>query len=503
MKSPALIALALSLLGLPALRSADTSTKLPTLPVTVRVDLDKPAALIPADFEGFSFETSLLLPDASGKRYFDPSNQALVTLFRTLRIGSLRIGGNTGDRDFKTAPSEADIDSLFAFAKAAGVKVIYCLRLYGADPVEDASVAKYISGKYSDLLECFSIGQEPSAYPAEKVDKRRSDERMGAGNERYSYASYSTNWCRFRDAVLATVPDAKFAGPGVHKETEWPLRFLADYGKNGHVSLLTAHLYPGGAGGRVPVPEVGRDRMLSGEFETTYQKVATLIPAAASNNLPLRLEESNNFFNGGSKDVSDTYASSLWGLDFLWWWASHGAAGVNFHTGNGVAAGDNFVHCKYTAYYVTPEGCTVQPLGYGIKAFALGLGGRIVPVSVNTTDPGLRAYASLDGGALLVTLINRTYGAIARPCDVTLDVPGINGPAQSLCLVSPGGNVASKVGITLGGASILRDGTWKGKWTPLTPQGKDQLQLLVPPATAMIVQVPLDMASRISTVPKE
>ena len=157
MKSPALIALALSLLGLPALRSADTSTKLPTLPVTVRVDLDKPAALIPADFEGFSFETSLLLPDASGKRYFDPSNQALVTLFRTLRIGSLRIGGNTGDRDFKTAPSEADIDSLFAFAKAAGVKVIYCLRLYGADPVEDASVAKYISGKYSDLLECFSI----------------------------------------------------------------------------------------------------------------------------------------------------------------------------------------------------------------------------------------------------------------------------------------------------------------------------------------------------------
>jgi hypothetical protein len=289
----------------------------------------------------------------------------------------------------------------------------------------------------------------------------------------------------------------------VHKETEWPLRFLADYGKNGHVSLLTAHLYPGGAGGRVPVPEVGRDKMLSGEFETTYQKVATLIPAAASNNLPLRLEESNNFFNGGSKDVSDTYAASLWGLDFLWWWASHGAAGVNFHTGNGVAAGDNFVHCKYTAYYVTPEGCTVQPLGYGIKAFALGVGGRIVPVSVNTTDPGLRAYASLDEGALRVTLINRTYGAIARPCDVTLDVPGINGPAQSLCLVSPGGNVASKVGITLGGASILRDCTWQGKWTPLTPQGKDQLQLLVPPATAMIVQVPLDMASRISTAPKE
>jgi hypothetical protein len=473
------------------------------LPVTVRVDLDKPAALIPADFEGFSLETSLLLPNASGKRYFDPSNQSLVTLFRTLRIGSLRIGGNMGDRDFKTAPSEADIDSLFAFAKAAGVKVIYCLRLYGADPVEDANVAKYISGKYSDLLECFSIGQEPSAYPAEKFDKRRLDERMGAGNEHYPYASYSTNWCRFRDAVLATVPDAKFAGPGVHKEPEWPLRFLADYGKGGHVSLLTAHLYPGGAGGRVPVPEVGRDRMLSGEFEKTYEKLATLIPEAASKNLPFRLEEANNFYNGGAKDVSDTYAASLWGLDFLWWWASHGAAGVNFHTGNGVAAGDNFVHCKYTAYYMTSDGCTVQPLGYGIKAFALGASGQVVPVDLKTSDPGIRAYASLNQGTLRLTLINRTYGAIARTCDVTLDVPGINGPAQCLCLVSPGGNVASKEGITLGGASILRDGTWEGKWTTLTPQDKDRLQLLVPPASATIVQVPLDTASRIPTAPKE
>jgi hypothetical protein len=495
--SPALMALAAPLLtGLCALDAADNPTNLPPLPVTVRVDLNKSPALIPSDFEGFSFETSLLLPDASGKRYFDPSNQALLTLFRTLRIGSLRIGGNMGDRDFKTAPSEADIDSLFAFAKAAGVKVIYCLRLYGADPAGDATVAKYISGKYPELLECFSIGQEPSAYPAEKVDSRRSDERMGAGNERYPYASYATNWGRFRDAVLVAVPDAKFAGPGVHKETEWPLRFLADYGKNGHVTLLTAHLYPGGAGGRVPVPEVGRDRMLSGEFETTYQKVATLIPAAASNNLPFRLEEANNFYNGGSEDASDTFASSLWGLDFLGWWASRGAAGVNFHTGNGVAAGDHFVHCKYTAFYATPEGCTVQPLGYGIKAFALGASGRIVPVEFKSSDPGLRAYASLDQGILRLTLINRTYGAIARTFDVTLDLPGVKGPAESLALLSHGGDVAAKEGITIGGGGILRDGTWEGKWSPLLPRGKDRLQLLLSPASAMIVQVPVDAAAR-------
>ena len=33
---------------------------------------------------------------------------------------------------------EADLDNLFQFAKAAGVKVIYCLRLHNGDPQVDA-----------------------------------------------------------------------------------------------------------------------------------------------------------------------------------------------------------------------------------------------------------------------------------------------------------------------------------------------------------------------------
>ena len=53
----------------------------------------------------------------------------MVHLFHTLGIKHLRIGGNTSDRNVKQMPGEADIDSVFAFAKAAGVKVIYCLTL--------------------------------------------------------------------------------------------------------------------------------------------------------------------------------------------------------------------------------------------------------------------------------------------------------------------------------------------------------------------------------------
>src|SRR6185436_2399868 len=101
-------------------------------------ELKEPGGEIPADFSGVSFEVALVRANEQGVHYFRPDNGPLIKLFGTLGIKSLRIGGNTSDRDAKELPSEADLDSLFAFAKAAGVKVIYCLRLHNGDPAEDA-----------------------------------------------------------------------------------------------------------------------------------------------------------------------------------------------------------------------------------------------------------------------------------------------------------------------------------------------------------------------------
>jgi hypothetical protein len=91
-------------------------------------------------------------------------------MFRTLGIKSLRVGGNTADRDAVAIPGKADIDSLFAFASAAGVKVIYTLRLNRADPQADADVAKYVRDHYKPALTGFALGNEPEKiltnYPA-------------------------------------------------------------------------------------------------------------------------------------------------------------------------------------------------------------------------------------------------------------------------------------------------------------------------------------------------
>jgi hypothetical protein len=466
-------------------------------PVTISVDAKNPGATIAPDFSGLSFEVSILLPNENGVHYFRPDNLPLIKLFHTLGIKNLRIGGNTSDRDVKKLPGEADLDSLFAFAKAANVKVIYCLRLHNGDPQADAATTKYIMDRYAPLVDAFSIGQEPSAYPVEKKDNRPATERMGAAVEKYQYSAYAADWKKFADTIIAAVPDVKFCGPSVHNNGAWAQKFMADFGKSNHVTLITEHLYPGGAGGKVPTPEIGRDRMLAAadtmtnSFPKAYQKLHdSFVPMAISNGLPYRMEEVNNYFNGGATNVSNTFASALWGLDFMYWWAAHGAAGLNFHTGDRVAAGNTLQPSKYTAFFSTTNGYLIRPLGYGIKAFDLGSHGKFISATIsNPENLNLSAYAILgDDKNLYLTIINKEHGEKARDAMVVPDKVNIAG-VQILSLTAPGGDIAATSGETLGGGEINNDGNWNGKWTALPTNRLGIFAVKVPAASAVIIKL--------------
>jgi len=465
--------------------------------ISIRVDASNPGAAIPPDYSGLGFEVSLLRPE-NGTHYFRPDNEPLINLFHTLGIKNLRVGGNTSDRDVRQLPSQADLDSLFTFAKAAGVKVIYCLRLHNGDPNVDAQTVKYLTDHYAPQLECFSIGQEPSAYPVESADARANTERMGATNEKYSYASYREDWKTFADAIIAAVPEVKFCGPSVHNNGEWARRFMEDFGHSNHVVLITEHLYAGGAGGKVPTPEIGRDRMLADEawgsngFPKVYQKLYdSFVPMALSNGLPYRLEEVNNYFNGGATNVSNTFASALWGLDFMYWWAEHQAAGLNFHTGDRVAAGAALLPSKYTAFFSTTNGYMIRPLGYGIKAFDLGGHGKFVPITVSDASKlNFSSYAVLGGDKnLYVTLINKEHGNNVRAGTITLNTGTHFTQCETISLAQSAGDVAATSGVTIGGAEIKSDGSWAGAWKTLSLPNTGALSVTVPAASAVIVKL--------------
>jgi len=488
-------------MGCAALVSTSAHGESSEAQVTVQLDAAHPGAAISPDFAGVSFEASLLRPE-HGTHYFRADNAPLIHLFHTLGIKSLRIGGNTSDRDARQLPSETDIDSLFAFAKAADVRVIYCLRLHNGDPDAAARTAKYIMDRYAPLVDCFSIGQEPSAYPVEKHDTRANAERMGAANEKYTYAAYREDWKKFADVIIAAVPNVKFCGPSVHNNGEWARRFMTDFGRSNHVTLITEHLYAGGAGGKVPTPEIGRDRMLaargSNSFPRVYQKLYNgFVPMAISNGLPYRLGEVNNYFNGGATNVSNTFASSLWGLDFMYWWAEHSAAGVNFHTGDRVAAGYTLAPSKYTAFFSTTNGYIVRPLGYGIKAFDAGSHGRFVPVTLaGATNLNLRAYAVLGGDKnVYLTLINNEHGNNARSASVALDAGMHFARCETIALSQSSNDAAATSGVTLGGAEIKPDGSWPGNWKSVPAGENGGFSVALPATSALVVRLMPDQAN--------
>jgi len=230
--------------------------------------------------------------------------------------------------------------------------------------------------------------------------------------------------------------------------------------------------------------------MLNDSFTKAYQKLYDgFVSMAISYGLPYRLEEVNNYFNGGATNVSNTFASALWGLDFMYWWAEHHAQGLNFHTGDRVAAGYTLLPSKYTAFFSTTNGYVVRPLGYGIKAFDLGGHGRFVPVKLSGAEQlNVRAHAVLGADKnVYVTLINNEHGDSAKDVQVTFEQPVAM--AEAVSLTAPSGDVAATSGVTLGGGEIAADGSWNGKWTTLAARAGSKVTVTLPAASAMVLKL--------------
>jgi hypothetical protein len=452
-------------------------TALAQSPVTVTIDTKTPGAAIPDDFAGLSFEMQYVLPQTNGTYFFSPENRPLITMFQTLGIKNLRVGGNTADRPGVAMPGPADADSLFAFARAAGVQVIYTLRLRQGSAEDVVPIAKYIEQHYPAQLACFAIGNEPDVFTKE-------------------YSVYRDEWKKYVAAITAVAPEAKFCGPcATPTRVAWSRQFADDFAKSGLIQYITQHDYPGGDSRRATNVVVARDKMLSPAWLNHYEKFYSAFAAnALSNGLPYRYDEANSFYDGGAKDVSDTFASALWGLDFLHWWAAHGCAGVNFHTGDKVAARDMNKPCRYAAFWTSNQGYNVHPLGYGIKAFDLGGQGNVLPVTIsNTKSLDLTAYAVRgEDKTLRVTIINKEHGADAQGADVTINAAGTGRRGQVIFLGAPDGNLAAKTGVTLGGASIEDNGAWDGKWKPLKTGEADHCRVTVPAASAAVVKLTLE-----------
>lgn len=462
-----------------------TSVVFAQSPVMLTIDTRSPGCVIPADFAGLSFETKAELPDRNGVsgHLFSPANTQLITLFTNSGIRSLRLGGGSVDGLHAAIPSHADIDSVFGFARATRIKVIYSLRLLDGNPAADAATAKYIWTHYRRWLDCFAVGNEPNVK-----SYRYPPFGWGTDPAITNYMSYLADWRKFAAAITRAAPGAKFAGPDA-AGTGWLADFSRDERSSGLVVLITQHEY---AGGR-PFIERGRkempvtqaiDRMLSRRWlaDKYLPFYAKTLAHAAVEGLPDRMTEANDYLRGVT-NASNAFASALWALDYLHWWAAHGCAGVNFH---------NKEWLKTDTVYLDASGnYRVNPKAYAIQAFDLGSKGRVEPIAISNPDGlNLTAYAVGEGSRLWVTIINKEHGAGARRAAVTVATDGCRSDqAAVMFLTAPDNNAGAMSGITLGGAAIMNHKPWHGKWTPVQLTADHQWQVAVPAASAAIVKV--------------
>jgi hypothetical protein len=171
----------------------------------------------------------------------------------------------------------------------------------------------------------------------------------------------------------------------------------------------------------------------------------------------------------------------------MYWWAEHGAAGLNFHTGDHVAAGEENTPCRYAAFTTTESGYDVHPVGYAMKAFDLGSHGALVPTKVEG-EGNVTAYA-VNGAErhVYVTLVNKDG---KEPAEVKVSAGGVPSAARMIFLAGPGNDLAATSGVTLGGAGIGADGSWEGKWTSLAGvAGDGSVTVKMPAASAAVVDL--------------
>jgi hypothetical protein len=486
--------------------------------------------VIPDDFAGLSFERWPLNAGNAGVTgyLFSPGNDSLVTLFRNLGLRNLRVGGGSVD-NFIPAGTGRDgytgVDNLFAFAAAAGARVIYTFRLLNpaAKPVPDlksvnAEAAAYIWGRYRENVASFAIGNEPDwhdfhSYAGRPRDPAIYEEVSGVPGS--AYASFLATWQSFADAVREAAPGAPLAGPDTgaysamtwtpdpDRGVSWSERFAADERDSGQIADVTQHYYVGGGPGKTSAGQAIANMLspewVSGTTAGSQPRGTTYTPypwfyeshlaAVRAAGLRYRLTEANDYL-GGVPGASNGFASALWTLDFLHWWAAHGAGGVNFHNKQWLDT-DTIVPDP-----AAPGRYATTPKGYGITAFTLGSAGQVRPVDIgNPGGVNLTAYWVSGASEDYVTIINKTQGAEAADAAVTIvpPGPGFRGAevqaAEVMTLAGGEPGDATGTSVTLGGAAISGDRPWDGQWGALPADPGTGISLTVPATTAAVVRI--------------
>jgi len=463
---------------------------------------------IPADFNGFSYET-VQLADST---FFSAENRELVALFRALTAhGVLRLGGNSSEFCWwKTRPDQPPppdpssagnpnnwmphrftaiepvaIDRLAGFLNAAGWKAIYGLNLGTGTPERAADESAYVARALGPRLLCFQIGNEPEYYRNATNGLRSAD---------WDFDRYLAQWVTMARAVIARVPGARFGGPDVGSNAAWVVRFVEEAPKlfPGRIVACTGHYY---AEGPPDDPRMTISRLLAPDPRVD-SNMALIMPAADRAGIRFRMTEGNSCYRGGKPGMSNAFCSALWAADYMLKLAGYGCAGVNLHGGGskqirdalgghlpGVSLDPSAAAVAAEGSFYTPiagsreSGFRARPVFYGMKLAGLLAGGRMRRAAFDMPRDQASVYAAdMPGGETRVIVINKS-----ETTEIPLRIASKRG-ARIWRLEAP--CLTATAGVTLAGTSVFASPPWKPRHEERFASRAGVVSVTVRPASA-------------------
>jgi hypothetical protein len=475
--------------------------------LSATIDANSSAIPVARGFAGCSVEMSTIGPWSGTYLAGSPAlfDQSLVNLLNLLGQYEgppvIRVGGNSQDRSWLQAADGAvippfnyaaaptpnaytpnQINALAWVQRLTGAPFTIGLNMGGDLPAEALEQMLAFKGLFdANGIAAFDIGNEPDVTDFASY-------RPAGWNE----SLYQADLVNFLNVLVPAAPGTSFAGPAAAGTSWLPTQATNAFNSllsatSGRLAFVTVHHYIAN-GEAPPADPIGSLFAAANSSGIAASYAATQAAAAAQGGLPVRINETNTFYNGGLAGVSNAMASALWVADVLGSYAKAGMAGANFHGG---ASG------PYTPFTMTASasGITVQaqPVYYGMMLFAQFIqnGAGLLPSpSAGVSADLASVYASRDNaGALRVLVINKSQTAAVT---TTLALANLGGRYQAqgklLLLLAP--SLSATSGLTLNGQSYDGNGNVVGSATPTVvpaqPAGSSNFAFSIPAGSAGI-----------------
>lgn len=464
-------------------------------------------AHVPPSFLAFSIEISSIM------FYFDEKKMKprpwFVQLLRNLQektgvVPRIRLGGNSADWSWynpsgKPKPPNIVYDEKETFFKSLKalsdeVKVQYYFGvnfLSGYDPTNALNEVKAISMYLGwENIYAIQLGNEPDVY---------------GGHYRspgYTFAQYQIETHKYRDAIRSVdnnIPYEIFSGPDFCCPGRQYYENGPDFVKsnNNEYKNYGFHIYPLSAcgGNKVTMQELLSDKSVSIKDMRIFKSIAK---AAVERKKEWIISETNNICCEGYQGVSDTFASALWALDFMFSAATLGPSAMHFH-----ASGFSY----YTPIIIdktgkNPDFFRVMPIYYAFLMWntAIQQGSSLLHTNSTSSESMTKIWSAIDDNdqTIRVVIIQKDMNC-HKDTTVTIQIPSDKYSAEGEIILLKGVDYVQSSNVTIAGQTFdnSKDGKPHGERIVTTLKAKSPrvFDILLPPASAILFSVKLQSSS--------